>query len=142
MMNDYAKKLQEICPSFEPKEILSPQGLYQLSLGNLMLQEEALSALEQFRQVVKVPIKINHGELLYRGYRSPEENHAIGGAQLSRQCQGIAFDCTPIGMSLEDFYSHALAFGWGGVGYYPKKNFVHVDYRSSLGKRATWRLEE
>lgn len=137
-MSQYVTELFKICPSFGPREVLSPQGLYQLEKGNLMLQEEALAALEQFRSVVKVPIKVNHGELLYRGYRSPEENKAIGGAQYSRHVQGIAFDCTPEGMDLDAFYQHALAFGWGGVGLYKARGFVHLDYRSSLGKRANW----
>ena len=106
-MSLYVVKLKEIVPSFGPRELLSPDGLRQLESGNLMLQEEALSALEQFREKLGVPIKVNHGEMLYRGYRSPPENQRVGGAAFSRHVQGIAFDCSPQGMELERFYEEA-----------------------------------
>lgn len=126
--------------SFEPMELLSPVGFNEYVVrGNFMLQPFAVSMLQQFRTDLNVPLVCNGNANKYRGFRSPQENEKIGGARLSRHIQGIAFDLTPRGMELEDFFKAAVQFGFGGVGYYPHKNFVHVDCRP-IGKfgQAVW----
>jgi uncharacterized protein YcbK (DUF882 family) len=118
---------------FQPKEVLSPVGLYQYERGNLMVQAFALDAFDQLREEVGSRLVANGAGLKFRGYRSPVENKSIGGAELSRHCQGIALDVTPLDIQLYDFYQHVLSLanelGLGGIGYYPSKGFVHIDCR-------------
>lgn len=123
---------------FEPEELLSPQGLLQFKTGNLLLQHSAINKLHEFRKLINRPFLINHAGLKYRGYRSPAENQRLGGALFSRHVQGIAFDITPVNMKLKQFRDLAIDFGWGGVGYYPKNNFVHVDDRTIIESIITW----
>ena len=85
-------------------------------------------------------IIINTDHLRLRAYRSPEENASIpDSAALSRHVQGIAFDTTPLDMDLYKYFQLAKDFGWTGIGFYPKKNFVHLDIRATLKNRPdTW----
>jgi len=50
-----------------------------------------------------------------------------GVAVHSLHLQGKAIDITLKGRSLEQLRGAALAQRSGGVGYYPKSDFVHVD---------------
>ncbi len=36
------------------------------------------------------------------------------------------------GMTMDDLYRAAIAYGWGGVIAYPKKGIVHVDNRDEI----------
>ena len=131
---------------FQPKEVLSPAGLYQYERGNLMVQAFALDALDAFREMSGTRLHINGSGLNFRGYRSPDENKRIGGATLSRHVQGIAFDCTPLDMELYEFYQFVLEsaneYGFGGVGYYPSKDFVHIDCRPLMSDGPVTWVEE
>lgn len=66
------------------------------------------------------------------GYRAPESNAALrakssGVAQNSYHMKGMAVDLRLPGQSLSGLRKAALKLQAGGVGYYPKSNFVHVD---------------
>jgi uncharacterized protein YcbK (DUF882 family) len=66
------------------------------------------------------------------GYRSPATNamlHATstGVASNSLHMEGKAIDIRVPGRSLATLHDTALAMRVGGVGYYPKSDFVHVD---------------
>jgi uncharacterized protein YcbK (DUF882 family) len=66
------------------------------------------------------------------GYRSPRTNdmlrHESGGvASNSLHMSGKAIDIRVPGRRLIQVRDQALALGAGGVGYYPKSDFVHVD---------------
>jgi uncharacterized protein YcbK (DUF882 family) len=66
------------------------------------------------------------------GYRSPRTNdmlrHASDGvASNSLHTVGQAIDIRVPGRQLGDVRRAALALQLGGVGYYPKSDFVHVD---------------
>jgi len=66
------------------------------------------------------------------GYRSPLTNamlHANGEgvAVHSLHIEGKAIDITVPGRSLAELRAAALAQQAGGVGYYPRTGFVHVD---------------
>lgn len=66
------------------------------------------------------------------GYRSPASNaklaSASGGvAKKSMHMQGKAIDIRLRDVKLADLRLDALAMKAGGVGYYPKSDFVHVD---------------
>ncbi|NVK44628.1 MAG: DUF882 domain-containing protein [Oceanospirillaceae bacterium] len=67
------------------------------------------------------------------GYRSPKTNELLrkqgggGVAKKSYHMQGKALDIRVPGVPLRDVQNMALKLKSGGVGYYGKSNFVHVD---------------
>jgi uncharacterized protein YcbK (DUF882 family) len=66
------------------------------------------------------------------GYRSPATNAMLhkkssGVAEKSLHMEGQAIDLLVPGRSLKHVHDAALKLGVGGVGYYPKSHFVHVD---------------
>jgi uncharacterized protein YcbK (DUF882 family) len=73
------------------------------------------------------------------GYRSPQTNAMLaslgdGVAQNSLHMQGMAIDIRVPGRSLRHVRAAALRLRRGGVGYYPRSDFVHVD----TGRVRTW----
>ncbi len=66
------------------------------------------------------------------GYRSPTTNAMLhkkssAVAEKSLHMTGRAVDLLVPGRSLKQVHDVALKLGLGGVGFYPKSNFVHVD---------------
>lgn len=66
------------------------------------------------------------------GYRSPVTNDRLrrnsnGVAKRSLHMQGKAIDIRLPGVELKHLRKAALSLKAGGVGYYPKSNFIHVD---------------
>lgn len=93
-------------------------------------------ALEHLRLVVDEPITI------ISGYRTRKYNRKCGGAEKSQHLAGKASDIrvegkTPeeVAAILEDLIRSGT-IPQGGIGVYPKQNFVHYDIR---GKRARWK---
>jgi len=73
------------------------------------------------------------------GYRSPKTNAVLasnssGVAKRSLHMQGMAVDISVPGMKLAQLRDAAKSLKAGGVGYYPKSNFIHVD----TGKVRYW----
>ncbi len=73
------------------------------------------------------------------GYRSPQTNAMLaslgdGVAQNSLHLDGMAIDIRVPGRRLRHVRAAALSLRRGGVGYYPRSNFVHVD----TGRVRTW----
>ncbi len=65
-------------------------------------------------------------------YRSPKTNEMLrsksgGVAKRSLHMQGRAIDIRVCGCDLKRLRKTALSLKAGGVGYYPKSNFIHVD---------------
>ena len=74
--------------------------------------------------------------LVTSGYRSPAYNArlALSNESVARNSlhqYGQAVDFTIYGMNVRELCSYALyarnRMGYGGVGYYPRANFVHLD---------------
>lgn len=66
------------------------------------------------------------------GYRTPQTNHWLrvhtsGVAKHSEHMQAKAIDIRVPGVPTSEVRSVALAMHRGGVGYYARSNFVHVD---------------
>ncbi|HEY9148298.1 MAG TPA: DUF882 domain-containing protein [Gammaproteobacteria bacterium] len=66
------------------------------------------------------------------GYRSPHTNASLrktssGVAKRSLHMQGKAIDVRLPGVELKRLHKAALAQKAGGVGYYPKSDFIHLD---------------
>jgi uncharacterized protein YcbK (DUF882 family) len=73
------------------------------------------------------------------GYRTPWSNeflrtHTTGVAKNSLHMQAEAIDIRLPGVKTLQVRNLALAMGRGGVGYYPKSDFIHVD----LGRVRRW----
>lgn len=66
------------------------------------------------------------------GYRSPASNaqlsaNSSGVAKRSLHMQGRAIDIRLPGVKLAQLHQAALDLKAGGVGYYPKSDFIHID---------------
>jgi len=66
------------------------------------------------------------------GYRSPKTNATLasnssGVAKRSLHMQGMAVDISMPGTRLTHLRDAAKSLKTGGVGFYPKSNFIHVD---------------
>jgi len=73
------------------------------------------------------------------GYRTPKSNeylrtHSNGVAKNSLHMQAEAIDIRLPGFKTFDLRQAALSLGRGGVGYYPRSDFIHVD----VGRVRRW----
>jgi len=118
-----------------------PEGLAELNHGlrdwrtgeSVAMDRRLLGLLVSLRE--KLDLRSGHPIGLISGYRSPHTNamlRAAGGehtgvASQSQHMLGKATDIMVPGVSLERLHGAALALGGGGVGYYPRDGFVHVD---------------
>jgi uncharacterized protein YcbK (DUF882 family) len=74
------------------------------------------------------------------GYRSPQTNEQLrersaGVARRSLHLEGRAIDVRLAGIDCADLAGHALGLTRGGVGYYRRSDFVHLD----TGAFRTWK---
>lgn len=111
--------------------------------------------LRDFRTGETAPIKVRLVDLLYAmqrrigtskainivsGYRSPETNAMLrrrkrGVAKNSYHITGMAVDIKIPGYTTSQVAGLAKSLNVGGVGYYPRSGFVHVD----VGPVRSWR---
>ena len=91
-----------------------------------------LEVLEGVRAYFDVPVYVNSA------CRCVAHNHSVGGSPRSQHVKGRAADIRVLGHTPQEVadYVESMMKSWGGVGVYPKKNFVHVDTRS--GDPARW----
>lgn len=104
------------------------------------------------RRLQRVREHVNRPVLIISGERKPDQNATVKGATNSRHLppetrapnarDGVAADFTIPGFSPAQTYAlfqwidaHASDLGFGGVEFYPRNNFIHVDTRSS---RSRW----
>jgi uncharacterized protein YcbK (DUF882 family) len=125
-----------------------PEGLAELNHGlrdwrnneSTAMDRQLMLLLTQIRDKLDVApqTKIE----LISGYRSPKTNAALrtaggehtGVATKSQHMLGKATDIHMPGIALENLHLAALSMKAGGVGYYPRDGFVHVD----TGRVRTW----
>jgi len=92
----------------------------------VMLSPDLLARLDHLRRVINRPIYINSG------YRCKEENRRVGGASGSYHLLGMAVDIHVKDFLLSDLLTIAQEMGFNGIGFYEKKNFLHLDIRPGL----------
>jgi len=96
---------------------------------------ELLQNLQIIRDHFQRPI------VIISGYRSPERNAAVGGADKSQHLEAKAADIKIAGVPTEEIYNRIdklISQGkikQGGLGKYIKSGFVHYDVR---GTKARW----
>ncbi|UXD86078.1 DUF882 domain-containing protein [Thalassolituus hydrocarboniclasticus] len=94
----------------------------------MAMQRELYQNMYQLQQLFA-----SHEPLyIISGYRAPESNASLryanaGVAEHSLHMQGRAIDIRIPGVSHRHLHRAALAMGNGGVGYYPKSGFIHID---------------
>lgn len=94
---------------------------------------ELMPILEYVRHHFDKPVTINSG------CRCPAYNEKIGGSKNSQHTRGRAVDIRVLGHTPAEVAEvvEQILDGWGGLGIYPNKNFVHIDTRSNGPAR--WR---
>jgi len=88
---------------------------------------------------LKQSLGVNKPFHIISGYRSPFTNARLGKyshgvAEHSFHLQGRAIDIRVEGLSSRTIRNAAMTMAQGGVGYYPRHNFVHLD----TGRFRTW----
>ncbi len=88
---------------------------------------------------IRKEIDANQPFHVISGYRSADTNaflraHSSGVAENSLHLVGQAIDIRSPGRTLSNLRKAAIALKGGGVGYYPKSDFVHVD----IGRVRYW----
>jgi uncharacterized protein YcbK (DUF882 family) len=88
---------------------------------------------------LRVELDAGEGYEIISGYRTPKTNAMLrarssGVARRSMHTLGRAADIRRPGVALAELRDAALSMRRGGVGYYPKSRFVHVD----TGRVRTW----
>ncbi len=116
-MNDF-----QLSPNFNLREFQCK------CCGQVKLQHSFLVKLQGFRDTLGVPIVSNSS------YRCEINNERCGGRPNSYHRLGRAVDIIVhhTGMTMDELYRAAVAYGWGGVIAYPKKGIVHVDNRDGV----------
>jgi len=97
----------------------------------VMLSEILLEDLFKLRYILKKPININSG------YRCIDYNKKVKGSPGSYHMFGLAADISVKEMILYDLYQIVLEISFTGIGFYEKKNFLHLDVRP--GKLFEWK---
>lgn len=120
-------KWSERYPNFTPSEIACRRS------GDLLINYEAMAALQSLRTMWRRPMHIGSG------YRSPAHNVAVGGAKDSLHMQGRAYDVLMKGhsdASVVSFLFYAVNAGFRGFGMYLDRPtpFIHID----TGRHRTW----
>jgi len=97
----------------------------------VMLHPKLLAKLVELRNVLERPVYITSG------YRCPRYNQKIGGVVNSYHRIGLAADIKVEDINLIELLGYAEDVDFSGIGFYEKKNFLHLDVRPT--KRTRWR---
>ena len=97
----------------------------------VMLHPKLLAKLVELRKILERPV------IVTSGYRCPKYNQKVGGVISSYHCIGLAADVVVKGIELITLLEVCENLDFSGIGFYEKKNFLHLDVRPT--KRVRWR---
>lgn len=115
--------------------------LSELEFSDPVPAEKIASAIELLQNLQVIRDHFQRPIVIISGYRSPERNKAVGGADKSQHIEAKAADIKIAGVPTEEIYNRIdklIAQGkikQGGLGKYIKSGFVHYDVR---GTKARW----
>ena len=96
-----------------------------------MLHPKLLVKLIELRKILERLVYITSG------YRCFEYNRKVGGVTNSYHCIGLAADIKVKDINLIKLLEICENIDLNGIGFYEKKNFLHLDVRPT--KRTRWR---
>jgi len=99
--------------------------------NHVMLHPKLLAKLVELRNILESPVYITSG------YRCTRYNREIGGVTNSYHCIGLAADIKVGDINLIELLEIGENIDFNGIGFYEKKNFLHLDVRPT--KRTRWR---
>ena len=114
-----------ISPHFNLSEFACP------CCNLVMLHPKLLVKLIELRNILEKPVYITSG------YRCSRYNHQIGGVANSYHRIGLAVDIKVKDINLITLLEVCENIDFAGIGFYEKKNFLHLDVRPT--KRIRWR---
>lgn len=130
--------------AFYEKDCYKLRGLFEVNKAFIDYRAKEITRIDvnlinllyEINQHVGLDKKFN----VISGYRSERTNanlrkHISGVAKNSYHMKGMAVDIQVPGVKLSKLKDIALGLGKGGVGYYPRDNFIHVD----VGPVRNWR---
>jgi len=97
----------------------------------VMLHLKLLGKLVELRNILERPVYINSG------YRCFEYNQKVGGVPNSYHRIGLAADIKVKDINLIELLEVCENIDFNGIGFYEKKNFLHLDVRPT--RRSRWR---
>ena len=97
----------------------------------VMLHPKLLAKLVELRKILERPVYITSG------YRCSKYNHQIGGIANSYHRIGLAADIKVKDINLIELLEMCENIDFNGIGFYEKKNVLHLDVRPT--KRIRWR---
>jgi len=110
-----------------PCEFFSPFEIACKATGEILVNVQALQALDKFRKEIGVPFSPNSA------YRSAYHNARVGGAPFSQHRLGSAFDIPLAIGTKKEIIRVAKVVGFKGLGI-NYNTFVHID----MGRARTW----
>ncbi len=99
--------------------------------NHVMLHPKLLAKLMELRNTLERPVYITSG------YRCSRYNQKIGGVPNSYHRIGLAADIKVGDINLIELLEMCENIDFNGIGFYEKKNFLHLDVRPT--KRSRWR---
>jgi len=142
LRNVHEKKVYEA--AFYEKDCYKLQGLFEVNKAFIDYRAKEITRIDV--DLINLLYEINQHVGLDKefdvvsGYRSKRTNDYLrrtmsGVARDSFHIKGKAVDIYMPGVKLRKLRDVAIGLGKGGVGYYPRSNFIHVD----VGPVRTWR---
>jgi len=89
----------------------------------VMLHSLLLQKMKGLRYKIQKPV------IITSGYRCPAYNLKVGGVKNSYHLLGMAADVYVPGINLLDLLKVAEKIDFSGIGFYPQRNFLHLDIR-------------
>lgn len=114
-----------LSPHFTVREFACHDGS-----DTVLIDDRLVTLLENIRDKFGKPVRINSA------YRTAKYNAKIGGVSNSYHVKGMAADIVAQGVPSKCIAQYAETLGCGGIGWYERKKFVHIDTRKN---RVCWK---